>query len=125
MYRALEAREREIINERQLDSGAGYVPGSEVTGMFQTVQGGGTPGAPIAAQQQPQQPQSAGTQRRPPQFEQSGFQQRVPPTGSVVSGQPNVPQKSDKTRKVMIGIIIVACLILLFLVAVIFTILVH
>lgn len=104
MFRALEMREQEILRERGMSTGANYVPGSELTGIFTAVPGqqgvmpnqrpGGTGPNPRAGFAQPQQ---------------------IPTTLGV--NQPTTT--TDKTRTLIIGVIVVAVLVLLFLVVVI------
>ncbi len=100
LFRALEAREREILNERHLDPNASYVPGSELTGMFQAVPTGEQMAlnpAQIPAQPQFQAPQPTMTTDRPALERQSG---------------------GDTQRKLIIGLIGVLILVLIFLIVV-------
>lgn len=116
MFRALEAREQEILQERGMGSLANYVPGSELTGIFQAVpesapDTGASPGPNTAAvgRQDP----SGGFRQGAPQ---QGFGSHVPSTVGMSS-----PQKagSDTTRKLIIGVIVISALILVFLIVVI------
>ncbi len=95
LFRALEAREQEILNERRLDSGANYVPGSELTGMFQAV--------PEQAVQQPQLQQEA----EPRQIQNAGPTARTEPP-------------ADPNRKIMIFVLVLLVFIVLFLGVVLF-----
>lgn len=91
LFQALEAREREILNERHLDSRANYVPGSELTGMFQAV---------------PQSP--AGQQAGQPQVQPG---QQMQNAGQTAQTQP----AADPNRKIMIFVLILLACIVLFL----------
>ncbi len=108
MFRALEMREREILQERKLGSDANYVPGGELTGMFQAV--GTDPGFQAPASN----PGFHAPQSNP------GF--HAPQSNPGFQPQPTmgtqVPQK-DTTRQVIMLVIFIAILVLLFLVAVI------
>lgn len=104
MFRALEMREREILSERGMGTGANYVPGSELTGIFHAVDEGGSAAAPA--------PAPAARQPNP----QAGFQGASVP--STVSMQ-NSDQGGDSARKIIILVIVISGLILVFLLAVI------
>ncbi len=102
MFRALEMREREILSERGMQTGANYVPGSELTGIFHAVEPDG--GDAGAAQPQP-----------PPNPHQGFNSPQVPNTVSVQ----NPPESGDSARKIIILVIVCSGLILVFLLAVI------
>lgn len=100
-FSALTMREQEILRERGLTSGAAYVPGSELTGMFQAI--------PQAAQSAPQQPlQQQPLSGRSP-ASQSALSSPKPPPTIAVQGD------DDATRKIIMFVIFVSALILLFL----------
>jgi serine/threonine-protein kinase len=117
MFRALEMREREILQERKLGSDANYVPGGELTGMFQAV---GTDPAFQAPQSNPgfQAPQSNPGFQAPQS--NPGFQ--APQSNPNFQPQPTLgtqtPQK-DTTRQLIMMVIFIAVLVLIFLIAVI------
>lgn len=96
LFRALEAREREIVNERRIDSSAMNVPGSELTGMFMAV--------PTAEQMALQpRPQAAPVPvAQAPQPQNHATQAASPVT--------------DPTRKVIITLIVLMGLLLIVLV---------
>ncbi len=96
LFRALEAREREIVNERRIDSSAMNVPGSELTGMFMAV--------PTAEQMALQpRPQAAPAPLAQPQQPQNHATQAASPV-------------TDPTRKVIITLIVLMVLLLIVLV---------
>ena len=132
MFRALEMREREILSERGMNTGANYVPGSELTGIFHAVPGQPRGTGPHPHPQrpssgpQPQHPHPTGPERppsrpmmqpNPRQHTPGAFNQpsHIPQTVGVQ--QPT--QTGDKTRTVIIAVIGVAVVVLLFLLLVI------
>ncbi len=134
MFRALEMREQEILRERGMSVGANYVPGGELTGIFQSVPSQQPPPpmgrAPSGPQSGPHSGPYGQPQSGPYQHPQSGpFPQNMP--GQQPHGFQNQPRgipqtigvqatpDEDKTRSLIIGVIAVAVIVLLFLVAVI------
>lgn len=127
MFRALEMREREILSERKLGSDANYVPGGELTGMFEAVsaeemeqmqrhydaQQGQQAQQAQQAQQQSQEFQSQ--QQSNPQFQTAQPDQFNQPSQTVGTQSP----QKDSTRQVIMLVIFFAVLVLLFLIAVI------
>lgn len=94
LFRALEAREREILNERRLDASAAHVPGDELTGMFMAV--------PTGSQQ---------VSSAHPLMPQPSAQPAATPTQAT-------KPTSDPTRKIIIGLIAVMLVLLIALIAV-------
>jgi serine/threonine-protein kinase len=120
LFRALEVREREILNERRLDASASYVPGNELTGMFMAVptaeqmavRPDPAPAAPTAVYgAQPAAPQPS-----PPQ--PSAY--ATPTAAAQLVTYPNQATapatQSDSTRKIIIGLIVVMLLLLIALI---------
>lgn len=110
MFKALVQREMEILRERGLAPDANYVPGSELTGIFQAI----TVPQPGMPAQQPERPgmPTPGPDFVPPTSPPPGFSQRQPePTMSVAA--------PDNSRKMMMILIVVCVVILVMLLLVI------
>jgi hypothetical protein len=98
LFRALEAREREIVNERRIDQSAMNIPGGELTGMFMAV--------PTAEQMAIQQrPQAAPVSTPVAQAQQAH-------SHTTQAARP----VADPTRKVIITLIVLMLLLLIVLV---------
>lgn len=100
-YQALEAREREVLHEQQMQSSANQIPGGELTGMFGAVRAPAQPGddsditeAPTLSAEAVRGPDQASTQN-----------------SKTVQNR----KSSDTNRTVMIVVLIVLTLIVIFL----------
>lgn len=116
MFRALELREQEILQERGMAVHANYVPGSELTGVFGAVNVPPPASGPMHAPA-PHPPTNApyGMPRSGPPHQVPAAQQHIPATLGV-----NAPVQADPMRKVILGVIAVAFAVLIFLIILVF-----
>ncbi len=124
-FSALAQREQEILAERGLGVSSNYVPGSELTGIFQSVplhamvpqHGDQTqraavqPPPPGYHSQQPA-PNTGPHQQHPHQNPPSGAMQQQRPMPHTVAVQSS---SDDSTRKIIMFVIFVCVVVLLFL----------
>lgn len=104
MFKALVGREMEILREKGLAPDANYVPGGELTGIFQAITG------PQPGMMPRQGMPTPGPQ---PGFNPPPLQQR--PMDNTMS----VPATNDNSRKMMMILIVVCAIILVLLLLVI------
>ena len=106
MFRALVLREQEILQSKGLGADANWVPGSELTGMFQAVV---APPADFNTARQPARPQQ---QTQPAHFgaptQQGSHTFPMSPHASPTTMATSAP---DQTRKYIIAVIAIGLLI--------------
>lgn len=144
MFRALVLREQELLQSRGLGADANWVPGSELTGMFNAIKAPAPAPAPVMTQPQHQQhqhqqhqhpntrPNTAPSYNSYPQGPQTGqnmgaagFQNTMPvsqhnPHGMAQQPHGNmVPMKQDNTRKYIVAVIAAGLFLLIALIGVI------
>ncbi|MEM1347547.1 MAG: serine/threonine-protein kinase [Myxococcota bacterium] len=123
MFRALVRREQELLSERGLGADANWVPGGELTGMFQAITGAEAAllsrSNSLAQQPQrtpmfnPQQPLSSGQQ--PAEQRALTMDMQSP---SSFTAQP-AANPSDPTRKLILAVIGVGVIVLVVLIFII------
>ena len=115
MFRALVMREQEILRSKGMGADANYIPGGELTGMFQAVVAPPTgPTAPPPATLPTHQPDRPAFNTAPVHHREETAAMRR----DQVLPAPPQPQ-SDNTRKVILGVIALGVIVLLMLLGVI------
>lgn len=123
MYKALVMREQELLSSRGMSADANWVPGSELTGMFQAISapdpawagGGGVTADPRTTPLA----QGVNVHRPKPQQQPGGGAKAPEPTETI--SRPEIPAAPapDPTRKLILGVIAVGIVILIILLVVI------
>ena len=113
MFRALVRREQEILQTRGLGAEANWVPGSELTGMFQAVGApGAAPGKGASSSPEP----TMEVQRPNAAYMQTQGQAQIAAGGGPGAG---ALVQTDSTRKMILMVIALASVILMLLLAII------
>jgi len=129
MFRALVRREQELLSERGLGADANWVPGGELTGMFQAITGAeqallGGPKPSAQPQQPPQHTPMFGQQQAQPNF----GQQQIPrdstvdvprPAGFTTQAAQPAAAPADPTRKLIMAVIAMGVVVLIVLMLII------
>ncbi len=113
MFKALLIREQEILQSRGLGADANWVPGGELTGMFQAVTAPPGFGAPAQQSQQPPQHYQQQPGRAPMATSQ------LSESTSAMSATPSQQGGMDSSRKLIISVIAVGLMTLVALIIVI------
>lgn len=95
LFRALDAREREILAEGRVSASAAYYPGNELTGIFQAVPTQAPHGVGV-------QPQGQASQQGP----SANFPQAAPPQQMQRPASSTVATSAATQKKIMIAVIV-------------------
>ncbi len=128
MFRALVRREQELLSERGLGADANWVPGGELTGMFQAIDGPNSPypGEPAhqrtpQRQVQPTTPERPSSRQPQQQMQFSSEDETASMRMDQVSNHGAMQQAppKDNSRTIILAVIGVGLIILIALMAVI------
>jgi hypothetical protein len=112
MFRALVRREQELLSSKGLGADANWVPGGELTGMFQAIEVQDMP----AQARTPQRGQLPSKPLHAHANEDNTVSMAMP---QVTAATPAATQQDDGTRKLVLVVIGIGLVILIILLAVI------